>query len=133
MREQIIEIRHPTGVVTLILPIALEKLSINTQKKLYRLLCENVSFPPENEETVRILDTYIPEWSEDCWSRWEEASKDFQEGWREPDPHKGPKEKNKSIRISNKYLTSDLKKTKAKYERSEKVLKAWTDTKRKYT
>ena len=132
MREQVIMIKWPSGHYHLYLPNALDNISItDLKKRVFAWLFKNLWVSPENERTVEALDAYIPEWIQGHKDEWKDASSKFQREYR--DPKRGAtKEEQAAIKRENDALFSKVKKLKKSYERSEKVLTAWTETKSRY-
>lgn len=131
MTEKIVAIRYPEGQITLDLPVALDKLSIGTLKKIFRILLEKDWFVG-NGDTIREIDEFIPVRIADWKEQWDYASKVFQINYRDPSyGGKSPKER-KQIRRENDQLVKDVKHAKKHYEKAEKVLSMWTELKEKY-
>lgn len=132
MKEQVITIKWPSGRYQLYLPNALNNISMtDLRKKVFEWLFKNLWVSPENERTVEVLDAYIPEWIQDLKGEWHDASVKFQQEYR--DPKRGTtKEKRDAIKRENDSLFRKVKQTKKSYERSEKILTIWTETRARY-
>ena len=132
MRQEIITIKWPSGHYNLILPNALDNIGISDlRKKVFEWLFKNLWVTPENERTVEALDAYIPEWVQDNKAAWADASVTFQRQYKDPKRGATKKERD-AIKRENDSLFRKVKETKKSYERSEKVLTAWTEIKGRY-
>lgn len=76
--------------------------------------------PWRNEETIRILDTYLPQKQAEAKEAWHKASIDYQDGYRLPWNYLG--EHLVFIERNNKKLLSAVKQRKTKYERWYKII-----------
>lgn len=131
MTEKIVAIRYPEGQITLVLPVALDKLSIGTLKKIFRILLEKDWFEG-NEDTIREIDEFIPEWIDDWRNRWDYASRVFCTNYKDPAfSGKTTKEQNRIKRDNNEFM-KDVKTAKKRHERALKVQDAWVKLKEKY-
>lgn len=132
MKDQVITIKWPSGRYQLYLPNALENIGIaNLRKKVFEWLFKNLWVDPVNEETVETLDEYIPEWVQAHKDGWRDASVAFQQKYR--DPKRGATKKEQAaIKRENDVLFAEVKRQKKAYERSEKILTIWTETKSRY-
>jgi len=133
MREQTIEIRWPAGRYFFNLPVALDSIAPSKLgKKVFEWLFKNIWVHPVNEQTRDTLDAYIPEWVADHKQQWADASIQFQRSYRDPKFFAHSKEERAVIKCENDRLMREVKSTKKSYERSEKVLTAWTEIKQRY-
>ena len=80
---------------------------------------------------MEALDAYIPEWVQDNKAAWADASVAFQRQYKDPKRGATKKERD-AIKRENDSLFRKVKETKKSYERSEKVLTAWTEIKGRY-
>lgn len=131
MMDKNILIRYPEGQIVLNLPTAFEKLSINTQKKIFKILLEKGWFEG-NDETIRQIDEFITEWIDDWQQQWDDASRFFQNNYRDPLYNgKTEKEQKRIARDNNEFL-KDVKTAKKRHDRALKVQAAWTKLRDKY-
>ena len=93
---------------------------------------KNLWVDPVNEETVAVLDAYIPEWVAEHKQGWADASKVFSNGYRDTKFMNASAKEKSAVKRENDRLYAEVKRQKKAYERSEKVLTAWTDTKTRY-
>ena len=133
MTEQIITIKWPSGRYQLYLPKILDKIPLaDLRKKVFDWLFKNLWVDPVNEETVAVLDAYIPEWVAEHKQGWADASKVFSNGYRDTKFMNASAKEKSAVKRENDRLYAEVKRQKKAYERSEKVLTAWTDTKTRY-
>lgn len=131
MTEKIIEIRYPEGLITLVLPNAFDKLSLPSLKKIFKILLEKDWFEG-NEDTIREIDEFIPEWIDDWRNQWNDTSRIFCTDYKDPDYNgKTTKEQNR-IKRNNSKLLKDVTTAKKRHERALKVQDAWAKLKEKY-
>lgn len=131
MTEKIIEIRYPEGQITLVLPNAFDKLSLPSLKKIFKILLEKDWFEG-NEDTIREIDDFIPEWIDDWRNQWDYASRVFCTNYKDPAfSGKTTKEQNRIKRDNNEFM-KDVKTAKKRHERALKVQDAWAKLKEKY-
>ena len=131
MREEVITIKWPSGGYILQLPNILESIPMySLKKKVFEWLFKNLWVDPVNEETVGVLDKFIPEWVTEHKDAWAKASKVFVTEYR--DPKFSGTTGMAFIKRENNLLHAEVKRQKKAYERSEKILTLWTDTKSRY-
>lgn len=118
--------------MTIRLPAFLDDCTLANKKKLFRLIFEE---PYRNEETIRTLDDYILEMSEDLKSVWTEKGLKYQREYEDPvyflRQNPGKKKEAVSIRAKNKRMLETVKSAKSKYENFQKVITAWNEAKLK--
>lgn len=131
MTEKNILIRYPEGRIILNLPTAFEKMSITTQKKIFKILLDKEWYG-ENRDTVRQIDEFITEWIDDWQQQWDDASRFFRNNYRDPLYNgKTEKEQKRITRDNNEFL-KDVKTAKKRHDRALKVQAAWTKLKDKH-
>ena len=118
--------------MTIRLPAFLDDCSLKNKKKIFQLIFEE---PYRNEETIRTLDDYILEMSEDLKSIWAEKGIKYQREYEDPvyflRQNPGKKKEAVSIRAKNKRMLEAVKSAKNKYENFQKVITAWNEAKLK--
>ena len=88
--------------------------------KIKKLLGYVFQEPWRNEETIRILGTYLPQKQAEAKEAWHKASIEYQDGYRLPQNYLG--EHLVFIERNNKKLLTAVKQSKSKYERWGKII-----------
>lgn len=120
-------IRYERGVLQLIFPEWFDRASLTHIRKAFVLLCTNVR---ENEEAVYALGGLLPLCVQEYRALWVEASRAYQNGYRDPTQH--GKKQSKAIQAANGRLLATVKKSKARYEKMCKIQTLFDTTKEKY-
>lgn len=120
-------IRYERGVLQLIFPEWFDRASLTHIRKALVLLCANAW---ENGEAVYELGALLPLYAQDYHALWVEASRAYQNGYRDPTQH-GKKE-SQAIQAANGRLLATVKKSKARYEKMCKIQTLFDTTKEKY-
>ena len=76
--------------------------------------------PWRNEETIRILNTYLPQQQAEAKETWYKTSVEYQDGYRLPQIY--PEQNPVFIERNNKKLLTAVKQSKSKYERWGKII-----------
>lgn len=130
-----LRIEYPNGRTVLNLPKALDEMPLYGLKKIFELLFQNYYHTTEsgwvNIQQVDNMELFFPEWIADHKLRWGEASKAFQDKYKDPEYGIMDKRQQAKIRTMNKALENDVRKQKRAYEKSEKVYALWTEEKTK--
>lgn len=135
MDKEGIEIKYPSGHMTIIIPTALEEMPIANLKKVFRLLFQNY-YELEDGEYVNInsagiLGGYIPQWILALQSQYDKARARRQAEYRDPEGISDKAEKRKA-KAANKRLDEAVKKAKHIYDKSYKVSTVFIETRMKY-
>lgn len=120
-------IRYERGMLRLLFPEWFDRASLTHIRKALVLLCTNAW---ENGEAVYELGARLPLCAQDYHALWVEASRAYQNGYR--DPARCGKEESKAIRTVNARLLSAVAKSKARYEKMCKIQTLFDTTKEKY-
>ena len=88
--------------------------------KIKKLLGYVFQEPWRNEETIRILGTYLPQKQAEAKEAWHKASIEYQDGYRLPQNYLG--EHLVFIERNNKKLLTTVKQSKSKHERWGKII-----------
>ena len=120
-------IRYEHGVLRLLFPEWFDRASLTHIRKALVLLCTNTW---ENGEAVYELGALLPLYAQDYHALWVEASRAYQNGYR--DPAWCGKAESKVIRTANARLLSAVAKSKARYEKMCKIQTLFDTTKEKY-
>ena len=88
--------------------------------KIKKLLGYVFQEPWRNEETIRILGTYLPQKQAEAKDAWHKASIEYQDGYRLP--HNYPVQNPTFIERNNKKLLTSVKQSKSKQERWGKII-----------
>lgn len=120
-------IRYERGMLRLLFPEWFDRASLTHIRKALVLLCTNAW---ENGEAVYELGARLPLCAQDYHALWVEASRAYQNGYRDPAQH-GKKE-SKSIQAANGRLLATVKKSKARYKKMCKIQTLFDTTKEKY-
>ena len=76
--------------------------------------------PWRNEETIRILNTYLPQQQAEAKETWHKTSVEYQDGYRLPQNY--PEQNPVFIERNNKKLLTAVKQSKSKYERWGEII-----------
>lgn len=125
-----ISFRQDTCRITLSLPRLCEMPAKNLRKAFSMLLSE----PWNNQEAIDGLQRFLPDMVVQAKADWEQASRNYQNGWRliEPPTRRRTRKEvqaDAAIRANNEALIRAVKKSKAHYERWVKIQQLWEDTK----
>ena len=64
MTQRVITIKHQTGEAHYVVPYIFDELTVGELKNhVFKLLIDNMWVDPQNEETARVLDSYLHEWA----------------------------------------------------------------------
>ena len=88
--------------------------------KIKKLLGYVFQEPWRDEETIRILGTYLPQKQAEAKEAWHKASVEYQDGYRLPQNYPG--QNPVFIERNNKKLLTAVKQSKTKYERWGKII-----------
>lgn len=88
--------------------------------KIKKLLGYAFQEPWRNEETIRILGTYLPQKQAEAKEAWHKAASEYQDGYRLPQNY--PRTNHASIERNNKKLLTAVEQSKRKYERWGKII-----------
>ena len=88
--------------------------------KIKKLLGYVFQEPWRNEETIRILGTYLPQKQAEAKEAWHKASIEYWDGYRLPQNYLG--EHLVFIERNNKKLLTAVKQSKSKHERWGKII-----------
>ena len=90
------------------------------QKKLLGYVFQE---PWRNEETIRILDAYLPQKQAQAKDAWENASKRYQNEYTGTQFHYDlAANQKRTIEAANRKMLNEVKRCKAKYERWGKII-----------
>lgn len=125
-----ISFRQETCRITLSLPRLCEMPAKNLRKAFSMLLSE----PWNNQGALDGLQRFLPDMVVQAKADWEQASRNYQNGWRliEPPTRRRTRQEvqaDAAIRANNEALIRAVKKSKALYERWVKIQQLWEDTK----
>lgn len=129
MNERVVTVRAVRCVIHLNLPIFFERSTQANIVKLLKLLFTN-SYEEVNRETISVLDDYLPGMATDKKSAWTEASRSFQNEYR--DPKRYTRKEAPAVRAKNERLHECVKTSKREYEKACKVAEIYTSSKAKY-
>lgn len=94
-------IRYERGVLQLIFPEWFDRASLTHIRKAFVLLCTNVR---ENEEAVYALGGLLPLCVQEYRALWVEASRAYQNGYRDPTQHGKKRSPKRSRRRTGGFL-----------------------------
>ena len=70
MTQRVITIKHQTGEAHYVVPYIFEELTVGELKNhVFKLLIDNMWVDSHNEETARVLDSYLQEWADNKGSK----------------------------------------------------------------
>lgn len=118
-----ITFRQDTCTVNLLLEKLCE-LPLANVRKLYAMM---LSEPDRNAEAAATLGEYLETAIADSKAAWEQASKDYQNGWRLVPNKRSRTPAAVETLTRNKQLTRAVRRTKAQYERWVKLKTLWAE------
>lgn len=131
MTPFVINIKHPTGWMQLVVPTWFDKADAKHIRLVFNLIMQNSW---ENAVTITELDSFFINRTAELKEEWSQASHDYQDGYRLPDRrfHPGITLKDvKAAELSNRKLLNAVKKAKTRYEKMCKVKALYEDMKKK--
>lgn len=114
--------------IVLNIPVYLTDATIPQLRKMFVLICR---YSYQNEQTIQAITTSMPEILEHLKADWTNKSRIFQTEYKDPTFNRTKKQA-AAIRIRNKSLMADVKSAKKTYERFQKIIAIWDETKIKY-
>lgn len=109
-------------------PVYLTDATIPQLRKMFALICR---YSYQNEQTIQAIDASMPEILGHLKTDWANKSRIFQTEYKDPTYNKTRKQA-AAIRANNKSLMADVKSAKKTYERFQKIIALWNETKNKY-
>lgn len=110
------------------IPVYLTDATIPQLRKMFALICRH-SY--QNEQTIQAITAGMPEILEHLKVDWAAKSRIFQTEYKDP-TFSRTKKQAAAIRANNKLLIADVKSAKKTYERFQKIIEIWNETKIKY-
>lgn len=130
MKNLLLPVEYQKCHMTIRLPEFLKDCTLANKKKIFRMIFEERY---RNEETIRILNEYIPEMDISLREKWHEASHKYQNEYRDPTwfLRQNPNRKKEviSIKAKNKRMLNEVVSAKKDYERFQKVIDIWNKAK----
>lgn len=116
--------------IVLNIPVYLTDATIPQLRKMFVLICR---YSYQNEQTIRAIDASTSEILEHLKADWANKSRIFQTEYKDLtyDYNKTRKQA-AAIRANNKSLMADFTSAKKTYERFQKIIALWNETKNKY-
>lgn len=116
--------------IVLNIPVCLTDATIPQLRKMFALIC---CYSYQNEQTIQAIDASMPEILGHLKADWANKSRIFQTEYKDLtyDYNKTRKQA-AAIRANNKSLMADVKSAKKTYERFQKIIAIWDETKIKY-
>ena len=131
MTPFVIDIKHPTGHIELVLPTWFDKASAKNIRLVFNLILRNSW---ENAATISELDSFFVNRPAELKEEWSKASRDYQNDYEIPDRMFHPEwslKDLKAVQLSNKRLLNAVKKAKTGYEKMCEVKALYEDMKKK--
>lgn len=110
------------------IPVYLTDATIPQLRKMFALICRH-SY--QNEQTIQAITAGMPEILEHLKADWAAKSRIFQTEYKDP-TFSRTKKRAAAIRANNKLLMAEVKSAKKTYERFQKIIAIWNETKIKY-
>ena len=110
------------------IPVYLTDATIPRLRKMFALICR---YSYQNEQTIQAITAGMPEILEHLKADWAAKSRIFQTEYKDP-TFSRTKKQAAAIRANNKLLIADVKSAKKTYERFQKIIEIWNETKIKY-
>ena len=114
--------------IVLNIPVYLTDATIPQLRKMFALICR---YSYQNEQTIQAIDASMPEILGHLKADWAAKSRIFQTEYKDP-TFSRTKKQAAAIRANNKSLMADVKSAKNTYERFQKIIAIWDETKIKY-
>ena len=114
--------------IVLNIPVYLTDATIPQLRKMFALICR---YSYQNEQTIQAIDASMPEILGHLEADWAAKSRIFQTEYKDP-TFSRTKKQAAAIRANNKSLMADVKSAKKTYERFQKIIAIWDETKIKY-
>ncbi len=132
MTPFVIDIKHPTGRIELVVPAWFDKASAKNIRLVFNLIMRNSW---DNAATITELDSFFIRRPAELKEEWAQASRNYQNGYRLPDRSFPPEmtlKDVKAIELANRKLLNAVKKAKTRYEKMCEVKALYEDLKKKY-
>lgn len=110
------------------IPVYLTDATIPQLRKMFTLICRH-SY--QNEQTIQAVNESMMEILAHLKADWAAKSRIFQTKYKDP-TFSRTKKQAAAIRANNKLLIADVKSAKKTYERFQKIIEIWNETKIKY-
>lgn len=110
------------------IPVYLTDATIPQLRKMFTLICRH-SY--QNEQTIQAVNESMVEILAHLKADWAAKSRIFQTEYKDP-TFSRTKKQDAAIRANNKSLMADVKSAKKTYERFQKIVGIWNETKIKY-
>ena len=110
------------------IPVYLTDATIPQLRKMFTLICRH-SY--QNEQTIQAVNESMVEILAHLKADWAAKSRIFQTEYKDP-TFSRTKKQAATIRANNKSLMADVKSAKKTYERFQKIVGIWNETKIKY-
>ena len=131
MTPFVIDIKHPTGHIELVVPVWFDEASMKNIRLVFNLIMRNSW---ENAATITELDSFFVNCPAELKEEWSKASRDYQNDYEIPDRMFHPEwslKDLKAVQLSNKKLLNAVKKAKTRYEKMCEVKALYEDMKKK--
>ena len=131
MTPFVIDIKHPTGRIELVVPTWFDKASAKNIRLVFNLILQNSW---ENAVTITELDSFFISRPAELKEEWSKASRDYQNDYRIPDRAFHPDmtlKDVKAVQLANKKLLNAVKKAKTRYKKMCEVKALYEDMKKK--
>lgn len=110
------------------IPVYLTDATIPQLRKMFALICR---YSYQNEQTLQEVNESMVEILAHLKADWAAKSRIFQTEYKDP-TFSRTKKQAAAIRANNKSLMADVKSAKKTYERFQKIIAIWDETKIKY-
>ena len=131
MTPFVIDIKHPTGRIELVVPTWFDEASAKNIRLVFNLIMQHSR---DNAVTITELDSFFINRTAELKEEWSQASRDYQNGYQIPDRMFHPEwslKDLKAVQLSNRKLLNAVKKAKTRYEKMCKVKALYEDLKKK--
>ena len=132
MTKCVVTIRADRCVMHLNLPTFLDDSTQTNITKALRLLFTHCHEHEVNTETVRLLDGFIPDMVNERKRIWEQASREYQDGYRDPKMHRYTRKDAAKVRAINTKLLDAVRSAKRSYDKALKIQTIYATTREKH-
>ena len=128
MKQKQLRVEAGKCHIILNIPVYLTDATIPQLRKMFALICRH-SY--QNEQTLQEVNESMVEILAHLKADWAAKSRIFQTEYKDP-TFSRTKKQAAAIRANNKSLMADVKSAKKTYERFQKIIAIWDETKIKY-
>ena len=130
MEQKQLKVEADKCHIILNIPVYLTDATIPQLRKMFALICR---YGYQNEQTIQAINSSMSEILEHLKADWANKSRIFQTEYKYLTyDYSKTRKQAAAIRANNKSLMADVKSAKKTYERFQKIIALWNETKNKY-